>query len=222
MIKNIDIYSEMNKNYKLDKEKKITGYATIDKPWQKYYSKEAITASIPELTAYQYMVSQNQDNLKTKAINYYGKKINFKDFIEKIDETSRRLYNLGISEGEVVTVISVANPEFEILFYALNKLGAIINPIDVRSDYKQIKKYLMEVKSSEVVVMDNFLPEFDKCMEDEDIDNIVENIITLSPYNSLLFPFNIIAYKKAKEENIELYTKIEKIKQKEKYIYGII
>lgn len=68
MIKNIDIYSEMNKNYKLDKENKITGYATIDKQWQKYYSKEAITASFPELTAYQYMVSQNQDNLKTKYI----------------------------------------------------------------------------------------------------------------------------------------------------------
>lgn len=80
MIKNIDIYSEMNKNYKLDKENKITGYATIDKPWQKYYSKEAITASIPELTAYQYMVSQNQDNLKTKAINYYGKKSKFQRF----------------------------------------------------------------------------------------------------------------------------------------------
>lgn len=64
MIKNIDIYSEINKNYKLDKENKITGYATIDKPWQKY----AITASIQELTAYQYMVSQNQDNLKTKYI----------------------------------------------------------------------------------------------------------------------------------------------------------
>ena len=193
MIKNIDIYSEMNKNYKLDKENKITGYATIDKPWQKYYSKEAITASIPELTAYQYMVSQNQDNLKTKAINYYGKKVNFKDFIEKIDETARRLYNLGIIEGEVVTVISVANPEFEILFYALNKLGAVINLIDVRSDYKQIKKYLTEVKSSTVVVMDNFLPEFDKCMEDEDIDNIVENVITLSPYNSVLFAFNVLA-----------------------------
>lgn len=218
MIKNIDIYSEMNKNYKLDKENKITGYATIDKPWQKYYSKEAITASIQELTAYQYMVSQNQDNLKTKAINYYGKKINFKDFIEKIDETARRLYNLGISEGEVVTVISVANPEFEILFYALNKLGAIINPIDVRSDYKQIKKYLMEVKSSTVVVMDNFLPEFDKCMEDEDIDNIVENVITLSPYNSVLFPFNVLAEKKSRKEDSTLYSKIDEIKKKNKYM----
>lgn len=218
MIKNIDIYSEMNKNYKLDKENKITGYASIDKPWQKYYSREAITKEIPELTAYQYMVSENQDNLNTKAIEYYGKKITYKNFIDMIDETSRRLYNLGIIEGEVITVISIANPELEVLFYALNKLGAVINLIDVRSDYKQIKKYLTEVKSSTVVVMDNFLPEFDKCMEDEDIDNIVENVITLSPYNSVLFPFNVLAEKKSRKEDSTLYSKIDEIKKKNKYM----
>ena len=217
-IKNIDVYSEMNGSYVMDKDKKITGYASIDKPWQKYYSKEAITASIPELTAYQYMVSQNEDNLSTKAIMYYGKKISYKNYIDMIDETARRLYNLGVTEGEVVTVMSVANPELEILFYALNKLGAVINLIDVRSDYKQIKKYLMEVKSSTVVVMDNFLPEFDKCMEDEDIDNIVENVITLSPYNSVLFPFNVLAEKKSRKEDSTLYSKIDEIKKKNKYM----
>lgn len=217
-IKNIDIYSEMNGSYVVDKDKNITGYASIDKPWQKYYSKEAITASIPELTAYQYMVSQNKDNLSTKAIMYYGKKISYKNYIDMIDETARRLYNLGVTEGEVVTVMSVANPELEVLFYALNKLGAVINLIDVRSDYKQIKKYLMEVKSSEVVVMDNFLPEFDKCMEDEDIDNIVENVITLSPYNSVLFPFNVLAEKKSRKEDSNLYGKIDEIKKKNKYM----
>lgn len=217
-IKNIDIYSEMNGSYVVDKDKNITGYASIDKPWQKYYSKEAITASIPELTAYQYMVSQNEDNLSTKAIMYYGKKISYKNYIDMIDETARRLYNLGVTEGEVVTVMSVANPELEVLFYALNKLGAVINLIDVRSDYKQIKKYLMEVKSSEVVVMDNFLPEFDKCMEDEDIDNIVENVITLSPYNSVLFPFNVLAEKKSRKEDSTLYSKIDEIKKKNKYM----
>ena len=217
-IKNIDIYSKMNGSYVVDKDKKITGYASIDKPWQKYYSKEAITDSIPELTAYQYMVSQNKDNLSTKAIMYYGKKISYKNYIDMIDETSRRLYNLGITEGEVVTVMSVANPELEVLFYALNKLGAVINLIDVRSDYKQIKKYLTEVKSSTVVVMDNFLPEFDKCMEDEDIDNIVENVITLSPYNSVLFPFNVLAEKKSRKEDSNLYGKIDEIKKKNKYM----
>ena len=216
--KNINIYNKMEGNYVLDKDKTITGYASIDKPWQKYYTKEALTAIIPEMTAYQYMVSKNQDNLKTTAINYFGKKISFKEFIEKIDETARRLYNFGISEGDVVTVMSVANPELEILFYALNKLGAIINLIDVRSDYKQIRKYLTEVKSDTVLVMDNFLPEFDKTLEDEEVNLLVERIITLSPFNSVLFPFNKLAEKKKKKEEPELYTKIEEIKNKDKYI----
>ena len=216
--KNIDIYNKMEGNYVLDKDKTITGYASIDKPWQKYYTKEALTAIIPEMTAYQYMVSKNQDNLKTTAINYFGKKISFKEFIEKIDETARRLYNFGISEGDVVTVMSVANPELEILFYALNKLGAIINLIDVRSDYKQIRKYLTEVKSDTVLVMDNFLQEFDKALEDEEVNLLVERIITLSPFNSVLFPFNKLAEKKKKKEDPKLYTKIEEIKNKDKYI----
>ena len=216
--KNINIYNKMEGNYVLDKDKTITGYASIDKPWQKYYTKEALTAIIPEMTAYQYMVSKNQDNLKTTAINYFGKKISFKEFIEKIDETARRLYNFGISEGDVVTVMSVANPELEILFYALNKLGAIINLIDVRSDYKQIRKYLTEVKSDTVLVMDNFLQEFDKALEDEEVNLLVERIITLSPFNSVLFPFNKLAEKKKKKEEPELYTKIEEIKNKDKYI----
>ena len=216
--KNINIYNKMEGNYVLDKDKIITGYASIDKPWQKYYTQEALTAIIPEMTAYQYMVSKNQDNLKTTAINYFGKKISFKEFIEKIDETARRLYNFGISEGDVVTVMSVANPELEILFYALNKLGAIINLIDVRSDYKQIRKYLTEVESDTVLVMDNFLPEFDKALEDEEVNSLVERIITLSPFNSVLFPFNKLAEKKKKKEDPELYAKIEEIKNKDKYI----
>lgn len=214
----IDVYSKMEDSYVLDKEKVITGYASVDKPWQKYYTKEALTAEIPNLTAYQYMVDQNLDNLKTKAINYYGKKISFKDFIDMIDETARRLYNLGIVKGDVVTVMSVANPEIEILFYALNKLGAVINLIDVRSDYKQIKNYIMEVKSDTIFVMDNFLPEFDKCMNDEDIDTLIERVITISPYNSVLFPFNLLAKKKARKENNELYTNIDNIKKKDKYM----
>lgn len=218
MIKNLDIYNNMDKEYELDKEKIITGYATIDKPWQKYYTKEAITKEVPQMTAYNYMKLQNQDNLNTTAINYYGNKTKFKDFIDEIDETARRLYNFGVFEGDVVTVMAITTKEIEVLFYALNKLGAIINLIDVRSDYKQIKKYLKEVKSDVVVVMDNFLPEFDKCMEDEDIDALVEKVITLSPFNSVPFPFNIIASKKAKSSNSKLYTKIDEIKQREKYI----
>lgn len=53
-------------------EKKLTGYASIDKPWLKYYSEEAINEPLPECTMYEYIGKRNQDNLKRTAINYYG------------------------------------------------------------------------------------------------------------------------------------------------------
>ena len=34
-------------------EKKVTGYPSIDKPWLKYYSEEAIRAELPNDTLYE-------------------------------------------------------------------------------------------------------------------------------------------------------------------------
>ena len=34
-------------------EKKLTGYPSIDKPWLKYYSEEAIRADVPKGTIFQ-------------------------------------------------------------------------------------------------------------------------------------------------------------------------
>ena len=34
---------------------RMTGYPSIDKPWLKYYSEEAINAPLPEMTMFQYI-----------------------------------------------------------------------------------------------------------------------------------------------------------------------
>lgn len=195
-----------------------TAYLSIDKPWLKYYSEATLETKVPRMNAYQYMCHENKDNLNTTAISYFGKKISFNDYISKIDDTARRLYNLGVSKGDIITVMSVCNPEIEILLYALNKLGAVMNLIDVRSDYKQIKKYITEVKSDTVFVMDNFLPEFDKAMNDDEVSSLVERVITISPFNSVAFPFNKIAYNKDRRSKKEFYNAIDNIKNNSKYM----
>ena len=198
-----------------------TAYLSIDKPWLKYYSEAALEATVPRMTAYQYMCYrcyENVDNLNNAAISYFGKKISFKEYISKIDDTARSLYNLGIGKGDIITVMSVCNPEIEILLYALNKLGAVMNLIDVRSDYKQIKKYISEVKSDTVFVMDNFLPEFDKVMKDDEVDSLVERVITISPFNSVAFPFIKSASSKDRRNKKEFYKIIDNIKKNSKYM----
>ena len=190
-----------------------TGYLSIDKPWLKYYSEEAITSDLPEMTAYQYMCHENFDNLSTKAISYFEKEISFKKYIKKINRMARKLQNMGVKAGDVVTVMSVCNPEVEILFYALNKIGAVINLIDVRSDSRAIKKYVNEVKSDVVMVMDNFLPEFDKAMEEMPT---VKKVMTVSPFDSVPFPFNKIAKLANDKDDKELSKMMNDLSNKEK------
>lgn len=53
----------------------MTGYPSIDKPWLKYYSEEAIKAEIPQCGIYDYIYKANENNMDSFAIDYYGRKV---------------------------------------------------------------------------------------------------------------------------------------------------
>lgn len=46
----------------------LTGYPSIDKPWLKYYTEEAVNAPLPECTIYEYLWENNKDHLSDIAI----------------------------------------------------------------------------------------------------------------------------------------------------------
>lgn len=69
-------------------EKELTGYPSIDKPWLKYYSEEAIDSPLPECTAYEYMYQNNKEYPNGIAIDYFGRKITFKQLFESIDNVA--------------------------------------------------------------------------------------------------------------------------------------
>ena len=58
-------------------EKKLTGYPSIDKPWLKYYTEEAINAKLPECTIYEYLLVKNKDHLEDVALVYFDKILTF-------------------------------------------------------------------------------------------------------------------------------------------------
>ena len=69
--------------------KQITGYPSVDKPWLKFYSEEAINAPLPECTLYENLLENNKDYPKDIAIRYFSRKISYKELIEnKLAEIS--------------------------------------------------------------------------------------------------------------------------------------
>ena len=55
----------------------LKGCPSLDKPWQKYYSNEEISASLPECTLFDALYKNNRNFPSSIALNYYGQKITF-------------------------------------------------------------------------------------------------------------------------------------------------
>ena len=165
-------------------EKELTGYPSIDKPWLKYYSEEAINAKLPECTIYQYLWECNKNYLDNVALNYFGHKITFGEMFEGIENAAKSFSAIGIKQGDIVVMATVTTPETVYALYGLNCIGAIANMVDPRTSIEGIKEYIAEVNAEYIICIDVAYPKIEKAVA----DILVKKIVVTSPANSLLHP----------------------------------
>ena len=134
--------------------KRLTGYPSIDKPWLRYYSEEAIISTPPECTIYEYMLNNNKDYPNDIAIEYMDTKISYGNLFQWIDKCEASLTALGVKPGDIVTVAMPSIPEVLYLVYALNKMGAVANMIHPLAGEKEMLNYLKEVRSNVVILFE--------------------------------------------------------------------
>ena len=135
-------------------EKKLTGYPSIDRPWLKYYSEEAISSVVPECTMYEYIRNNNRDHHEGIALVYFGRKISYKSLISTIDQTAAAFAELGIKRGDVITIQSLSVPQVVFIIYALSKIGAVANLIFANANAEAVKASLAEANSHVLIAME--------------------------------------------------------------------
>ena len=87
------------------------------------------------------------------ALYYQGTKISFKTLVKRINETADILYyQLGIRENDVVLISQPNIPETVVLFYAVNKIGAISNLVHPFTPFNQVKE-IMEKTNAKVAFL---------------------------------------------------------------------
>ena len=136
------------------KEKTMTGYPSVDKPWLKHYTQAQINDPLPECSIYEYFYGNNKDYPEEIAIGYMGAKVKFGTMFEKIDECVCSLTALGVRAGEIVTVALPSIPEALYMVYALNKMGAVANMIHPLAGEQEILHYLNEVDTRVAVLFE--------------------------------------------------------------------
>lgn len=153
-----------------------------DAPWKKYYSKEENDLKITDKTIYEYLRFKVEErNYDAIALNYFGKKMTFRQMFEKIEQTSKSLLFYGVRQSDVVTICMPNTPEAVICFYACNSIGAVANMVHPLSAPEEIKQYLLESKSRILIMID-----FDYEKIEGIIDStLVHKVITVSAKDSM-------------------------------------
>ncbi len=158
-----------------------SGYPSQDKPWLKYYSEEAVKAPLPEETVYEYLWESNKDHLENVAINYFNRKITYRELFENIEKTVKAYRAIGVKKGDIVVMITVTTPETIYSLYALSRMGAIPNMVDPRTSVNGIKDYILEADARFVLILNVV---YEKVMQIIK-DTSVKKIIVVSPADSL-------------------------------------
>ena len=177
-------------------ETKKTGKPSIDMPHHRWYPEEAYNREVPKAKAYDYMKQRNQNYLNDVVLRYFGRKITYREFLAKIDETEKALIQAGVKENDIVTIMSINSPELVYVFYALNKMNAIPNMIDPRTKPVGIKMYLDEVKSQHLFMLNLCYPAVKEIID----QTTVEKVVVLSPNDSLPFGVKQIKAWKDRQE----------------------
>ena len=132
---------------------KLTGYPSIDKPWLKYYSEEAINAPLPECTVWENIYKCNKDHLTDTALLYFGKKISYGKLFSEIDKTAKALAYLGVKNGDNVAICMPAVPEAIYTILALNKLGANAGMLNPTFNEAQLTDRVNEMEAEVLIVV---------------------------------------------------------------------
>ena len=160
-------------------------------PWKKYY-KDSINFRVKDENIYQHLIDSINKNkcMDKTAISYFGTKISYRSFINKIDLCSNKFLKLGVKKYDIVTILSANIPEALISFYALNKIGAVANLLHPLLSRNEIKDALNLYETKYLLALDSTLKNVNKIIK----DTKVKKVIILSPSDSMNI-FLKIAYK---------------------------
>ena len=161
---------------------KITGFASIDKPWLKYYDRLFSEEDIPEMSIYQLALKSNKENMNDIALdlrlskNHFKKslaKMSYGEYFNKIDLSSKASKTFNIKTNDIVPILLPNVPEARVLIYSSSIIGAIPFPVSPLMPEAQLENFINENEIKNLFVFEGFYEKYSKSLKRTSLDSIV-------------------------------------------------
>lgn len=173
-------------------EKELTGYPHIDKPWMQFHNKKLSELADPKTNITQYLKNKTRGLERNIATIYYGRKENYKNFFDDVDNASKVLTELGVKNHDRIMNLVPNIPEAGHIFLGAAQIGAVSDFIDPRPDTMDVNanaKKVLELidfeKSKHIVALEQCYLGMLKPIENELKERGIDRIITLSASDSM-------------------------------------
>jgi len=144
-----------------------------DRPWLKYYPEHILpNIEYPDKNMYQMVEFVGMKIPDSDALEFMGLQLSYKELILLIDCCAQALIKIGVKKGDKVTVCLPNIPQATIVFYAINKIGAVSNMIHPLSAPKEIEYFLTLTDSKFVFTTDFAFSNFEKIKDNVKLEKI--------------------------------------------------
>lgn len=187
----------------------------LERPWLDYYTDCSANLEYTELAMVDQVIESANKWPDNIAYTYYGSKVTYKEFVEKIKRTARALKNYGVKEDDKVTICMPNTPEGITMVYAVNMIGAICNMVHPLSSEKELEYYINCVDSEYILVIDAV---FEKIYKLVDSTNL-KKIIVAKASEEMSIPLTVV-YWAFKGRKINIPKNDPKVVMWEEFING--
>jgi long-chain acyl-CoA synthetase len=107
------------------------------------------------------------------ALLFLGKYVVYRDLIRKIDQVASGLSQMGIRQGDVITMAMPNILEAVYAFYAVSKLGAVGHMAHPTTPVKQMRRFMEKTGSKHIIVLDTFFNHYESLLDHTDIQMVL-------------------------------------------------
>ena len=162
-----------------------------DAKWFKYYGNVPRTLNYSDISMYDMIKSTGEKYPSLIAYDFMGKSVSYAEFIKEIDTCAKALAAQGVKENDAVTICLPNVPQAIIMFYALNKIGAVASMVHPLSAENEIAFFVNESRSTVAVTLSQFYEKFATIKEKTSLKKLIVSKIgeALPPVKGFMYKF---------------------------------
>lgn len=162
-----------------------------DAAWYRFYGKTPKTLDYPDISMYDMVKKTKEAYPAFTAYDFMGKAMTYDAFVGEIDTCAKALTAMGIRKGDAVTVCLPNTPQAIIMFYAINKIGAIASMVHPLSAENEILFYLNESNSRLAITLSQFYDKFEALKGKTKVEKLIVTKIeeALPPIKGFVYKF---------------------------------